>query len=136
MTLQNREHRNNLQVMAVYWEVSEVAFRSVVDRVRTILTELVAELRVAQHNEQADPPAQAVQTVVTNVFTGRSRVGTVINSQATNGGHATATSSPAALAEEDTSRWWTAKKVGGFIVGAAIVLGTFITLMMWHPWHH
>ncbi len=35
-------------------KVSEVAFRGVVDRVRTILTELVAELRVAQPNEQAD----------------------------------------------------------------------------------
>ena len=55
MTLQNREHGNDLQVMSVYWQVSEVAFRGVVDRVRTILTELVAELRVAQPNEQADP---------------------------------------------------------------------------------
>jgi hypothetical protein len=26
-------------------------------------------------------------------------------------------------------------EVGGFIVGVAIVLGTFIALMMWHPWH-
>jgi AbiTii len=111
MILQNREHGNDLQVMSVYWQVSEVAFRGVVDRVRTILIELVAELRVAQPNEQADPPAQAVQTVVTNVFTGRSRVGTVLNAQATNGGHAVATGSLVASAPEDTSRWWTSKKL-------------------------
>lgn len=125
------------QVMEVYWGVSEVPLRSVVDRVRNLLTDLVAELRMAQSTEQAEPEPQAVQQVVQNIFTGRYRVGAVVNAQATNGGRASATGKQVASAsQEDSSRWWTPQKVGAFIVGCAIVLGTLIALMAWHPWQH
>jgi hypothetical protein len=59
----------------IYWAVSPVAIRGVLDQIRTGLTQLVAELRANMSGDEDVPSAEAVNQAVSVVVTGkRSRV--------------------------------------------------------------
>lgn len=119
--------QQHTQIQAVYWAVSEVSLRGVVDHVRTMLAELVAEVRAAQPDEQAEPQTQQVQQAVNVIIGGKARVGAVNTSQAASG--------DGQPEEVDSAGWSTTKKVWSFVVGLATVLAAIIALMVWHPWH-
>ena len=130
--IMSHERKTGLsRVEEIYWTVSSVELHGIVDRVRTICTELVAELRGSQRDDKADPKPKEVQQAVTMIFNGRARVGNVVTNQAANASHATIKESET---KDDDSPFWTrAKKIGAATVGIATILGT---VAGWLALHH
>src|SRR5207253_2086023 len=93
-------------INALYWSVSPIALRGIVDRVRTTLTELVAEMRAGMAADEVFPSAElADQAVSVAVYGKKSRV-TVTAAQAASG--ATSTVS---LADQTGSPFWTRSRM-------------------------
>jgi hypothetical protein len=129
--IMSRERTTGLsRVEDVYWQVSSVELHGIVDRVRTICTALVAELRGSQRNNQADPKPKEVQQAVTVVLSGKARMGNVITNQAANASQATI--EPSGKKEDESQFWTRAKKIGAFVVGIATILGTVAGFLALH----
>jgi AbiTii len=130
-TIMTRERRTGLsRISDVYWSVSSVELHGIVDRVRTICTELVAEVRGTQRNDQTDPKPEDVRQAVMIVLSGRARLGSVILAQAANGSQV-AIEQPEKK-DNESPGWSRARKIGAALVGVATVAGTVGTFLALH----
>ena len=79
----NRELGDGFQsVHAVYWKLQRETIRGVVDRVRTALADLIADLVQASPDGQAAPPREAVDHAVKVAVTGNHATITLTNASA------------------------------------------------------
>lgn len=102
------------QLLDLYWSVSPVTLAGVVDRVRTTLTELLAEMRRTTPPEAAPSPEAAAQAVNVAVY-GRARVNLSAQQVATG---STVMAPPAASAAAPESGFWTTgRRVGAAVTG-------------------
>jgi hypothetical protein len=117
------------RVTAIYWSVSHVTLEGVIDQIRTRLVELVAEMRAAMPDEADLPTPDAADNAVSIVIHGGNPRVRVNAAQATGTGSHSVT---AGTASERVGAW---KRVGGFIVGVAIVVGTIVAVAAWQNWN-
>lgn len=118
------------QITALYWSVAPAAIRGVLDRIRTSLTVLVAEIRAATPGDPQTPPTEAADQAVQVVLTGKRSKANVTVTQAS--GQATATTTTNAATDHSTATvqtseeagWTTRRKVFAAIGGIATIAGT------------
>lgn len=104
------------QLLALYWSVSPVTFAGVVDRVRTTLAELLAEIRRITP-PAATPTAEAVTQAVNVAVHGKARTVNVTTQQVASGS-TLSSPSPAPPAPEESGFWTTGRKIGAAATGA------------------
>jgi hypothetical protein len=108
-------------VVSIYWQVSPIPVRGVIDQVRTALVELVAQLREGAENPE-EPTAEEANNAVQVVVHGQGHRVNVTTAQ-TGGGRTTI-----AAPSEPKRPWWRTGPglwtIGGVIVAA---VGVFIT---------
>jgi hypothetical protein len=121
------DHRGQ-HIMAVYWPLGQVPLRGVLDRVRTTLVELVAEMRAGTSDAGELPSREvAAQAVNVAVYGNKARVN-VASSQISGGGsHDVKVTQPA----DGRSIW---VKVGAGVVGLATVVGALVAVATWQGW--
>ena len=68
------------RITALSWDMSESALVGVLDRVRTVLAELVAEIRAGLPDDDAAPSAELATQAINIAAYGKSRVN--VNAQA------------------------------------------------------
>lgn len=115
----------NQQITAIYWHVPPSSVRTIVDRVRTSLTELVAEIRAGVGSDSGIPSAElASQATSIAVYGDGTRV-TVTNAQAAGiGAQATASS-----AESISPGWSTGQKLVGILGLIATIIGAYLAYL-------
>lgn len=118
-------------INALYWSISPVALRGIVDRVKTTLAELVAEMRAGMAPDETVPSAQLTDQAVNIAVNGnRSRV-SVNTAQSTNGGISTTSS----LDDTGGSAFWTrSKRIAAFVAGTASIVGLGVGLAQVNGW--
>jgi len=105
----------------IYWVVVPAAVRGVTDQVRTVLTQLVAEIRAAMPRHESLPSSDAVhQAIQVAVHGKRARVN-VTSAQAT--GDASASIEATRVDAHESEFWTRGRRIGAFIVGLAGVAG-------------
>jgi hypothetical protein len=121
--LMNYEMGDRFQrVTEVYWSVDASSLTAVIDKIRTTLVELIAELRRGMNQSESLPtPDLAEHAVNVAVHGRRSRV-TVHTAQATNG-------ATASIVPSSATNWSMWRRLGAFIVGLATVAATIIALI-------
>jgi AbiTii len=119
------------QIIAIYWKLSTSSVRGVVDKVRTKLAELVAELTAATPDGAAAPSAEQAAAAVSFVVTGKRNTVVLSSAQSTGGGYATSMLTP--MPSPDTEpQWWTlGRKIGAFVVGCSIIVGAVVTVLLY-----
>jgi hypothetical protein len=122
-------------IQALYWSVSPSSIHAVLDNIRTTLTELISELvGTMPHGQDLPTPEQAHQAVQVAVYGRKSQV-TVTSALSSGDSTSTASHSPSAQLEDLDPAWWTlGRKIGAFVVGCAIILGTLIAVLAYY--HH
>lgn len=119
-------------ITSLYWQVSEPALRSVVNRVRTTLVELVSEMRAGTPVDQDVPsPEAASQAMSVAVYGSRSRV-TVTSAQAS--GLSATSSVDLPRGAEAAAFWTTTRKIGAFVVGSATIAAAAIAAVQEFGW--
>jgi hypothetical protein len=101
-------------VHRIYHGVSAISVAGVLDRVRTTLTELVAELRDGQTDAEGVPSPEAAAQALNVAVHGRGHRVHIVSTQT--GGHATTPAPP----EKDP--WWKRWQVLSALVGGAATL--------------
>jgi AbiTii len=126
--LMNHENDNPLQqVQRVYWSISKTAITAVLDRIRTTLVKLVAELRAGMPDDADIPdPELASHALNVAVHGKRNRV-TVTSAQSGVDASVQATSP---TAESGTSRWKRWAKIGAVVVGLATIIGAITPFLV------
>lgn len=124
--LMTHELGNQYQsIQRVYWNVSRTALVGVLDRVRTTLVELVAQIR-EETGTVEDPPAEALTNAVNVAIHGKAPRVTIHAAQATKGGEAHVTTHPT----DESPPWWrTTKVLWALLVGIAGIAGTVIAYL-------
>jgi AbiTii-like protein len=118
------------QITEIYWGLNETAIRGVLDQVRTSLVELTAEL-VASMAEDEDTPTPAAAAQALNVVVGgKARVNFSAAQAGGSGSHEVMAAQMPSRGNE--SRWRT---IGGFVTGAAILVGTLVAIAAWQGWN-
>lgn len=115
------------RVTDVYWSVSAASLRGVTDQVRTVLTELVAELRAGMADGDEAPSAEvANQAVSVAVHGSKSRI-TVTSAQASAG--SVATIDAEGSAPQEPGSWTRSRRIGAMIVGLATIAGAVAAVL-------
>jgi hypothetical protein len=116
-------------IHSLYWAVAPAAIQGVLDRIRTSLTQLVAELRANMADNGSDIPSpEAANQAVSVVVTGKRSQVNVTAAQAS--GQETSASVTPPVAESADSEFWTrGRKIGAFVVGTATVVGAVIGVL-------
>jgi hypothetical protein len=109
------------QILSIYWSVSPVALRGVLDQIRTALTLLVAELRAHTPADMAVPSADTADQAVQVVVSGRRHTVNVNTVQATGSGSSASLKVPDPPAEPGF--WTRSRRIGAFLVGLATIVG-------------
>lgn len=126
----NSEAENQFQqITALYWAVSPSTLQGVLDKIRTKLAELVAELNATLPAEQEQPDAAQAAAAVHFVVTGKRSNITVTSAQSTGSGNSTVTQSSSAPTSSDPPWWTLGRKIGAFVVGCAVIVGTVIAVL-------
>jgi hypothetical protein len=117
--------RPDQHIISLYWAVSPATVQGVLDRIRTALTQLVAELRANMAGaEEEIPSTEAANQALNVVVTGRRSRVSVTAAQAS--GSSTATTSPG---QEPPGRFWTRwRKLGAFAAGLATVVAAVVAV--------
>lgn len=121
-------HQSNDQfehITRLYWSVSKAAIRAVLDRIRTTLVELVAEMRAGMPENVNIPNAELASQAVNVAVHGKKNRVTVTTAQSSADGSNEAISP----AESEPQRWKRWAKIGGFVVGLATVIAMLIALV-------
>lgn len=114
-------------ILTIYWSISPVTVRGVIDQVRNGLVQLVAELRAGLPDDQSIPSPEAAAQAVEVAVTGKRSSVTVTAAQAGSGGQANITANEPAPSE---SGFWTrSRRIGAFFVGAATVVAAVIAVI-------
>lgn len=126
VALMNRKGDANGTIMAMYWSVHPTALAGLVDRVRTMLTTLIAEL-VANTPPGSNAPtpggaANAVQFVVTGQ---RNKINIVAPQDGS-------TVQAAPQDDERGGHWW---KIAGAVIGGVVAIAAMLfTIMQAQGW--
>lgn len=115
-------------ITALYWSVSAVALAGVLDRVRTTLTELLAEMRAGMPTDGGVPTAALADQAVSVVVHGRGARINVTSAQAEGEGSHHVQASMAS----DSKHGW--RRIGAFCVGAATILAALMAFAQWQGW--
>ncbi|MDQ1357613.1 MAG: hypothetical protein QOG44_1986 [Acidimicrobiaceae bacterium] len=111
-------------INALYWSVSSITLRGIVDQVRTSVIELVAEIRAGIPDDTAVPSrALADQAVNIAVHGKKSRL-TITTAQASAGG----TTSIAPVEQPGSPFWTRTRRMGAFVAGTASVLALLFVI--------
>ncbi len=122
----NSERDEFSQITRLYWSVSKVALEGIVDRVRTQLTELVAEMR-AGTPAGADMPTAAIADQALNVVVkGLGQRVTVV--------HGDGSMIDASQHAEDPGPFLKTRRFWGFAAGVATFIGTGLAIGIWQGW--
>lgn len=112
------------QVMAVYWNVPLASLHAVLDQVRTLLTELVAELRAGTPGSQRLPTPEATQQAVSVVLLGKNPRVQLVHQ--VSGGDSNAL----APGSDPEPRWWSAGRAAwAGALGVATLAGTYFAYL-------
>jgi AbiTii len=131
IALMNHESNEPYQhIVAVYWSLSAPALAGVLDRVRTNLVELVAEMRAGM-SDSADTPSQAVADQAVNVVVHGKGARVNVTAAKASGDGSHTVSAQQAPQVEGHSRW---RRIGAFVVGLATIAGVVIALAQWQGW--
>ncbi len=120
------------QVDSVYWMVSEMVIRGALDQIRTILTQLVAEMRIASPSGTGTPTAESADQAINVVVNGGKR--TVVSVNASRSDTGDAASTMAGSDSTETGFWTRSRKIGAFVVGVATVMGAVFALAQVQGW--
>jgi hypothetical protein len=119
----NAQNDNPYQhIDRMYWSLSPLAAQGVVDRVRTDLVKLVAEIRAATPAGHAVPSEEATNQAMNFLITGK-RNKVQIHAANAAGPHSNAAVTHTQSSEPETGFWTASRKVGGVIVGLATIAG-------------
>jgi hypothetical protein len=119
----NHQNSNQFEhIERLYWSISKIVIRAVLDRIRTTLVELVAEMRAGMPGDVDIPNAELASQAVNVAVHGKGHRVTVTTAQSgTDGGDQ-------AIGPTGKARNWKRwAKIVGFIVGLATVIATLIT---------
>jgi hypothetical protein len=127
----NAESDNPYQrINRIYWNVSPVVVRGVLDRIRTALTQLVAELRANMRRDEDIPSAEAANQAVNVVVSGkRSRVQITTAQASGSATTATATTSRTDVPPEESAFWTRSRRIGAIVVGSATVVAAVVAVV-------
>jgi AbiTii len=117
------------RVERVYWSVSVAVLRGVVDAVRTVLTELVAEMRAGTPGGDEVPPAEVAAQAVQFAVYGKGHRITV----ATAGEGGTTIAAPQDGDLEEPGFWTTSRRIWAVLVGLATIIGAIAAVVALHP---
>ncbi|MQS16052.1 hypothetical protein F7Q99_28370 [Streptomyces kaniharaensis] len=115
------------KITAVYYEVSIASIRAILDRIRTTLVSLIAEMRAGMPDDEDVPSAGIADQAVSVAVYGKGSRVTVNNSQAKNRGKSTV--SVGGAAPDQTPFWTRSRKIGSFIVGIMTVAGAIAAII-------
>lgn len=116
-------------ITGLYWAIGKAAVEGVLDRIRTKLAELIAELSAAMPATQESPTPEQAAAAVTFLVTGKRSKVSFSNAQATGGGNATSRQS---APKDSEPGWWTlGRKVGAFVVGCCVIAGAVISYLIY-----
>jgi hypothetical protein len=118
-------------VSAIYWELSAAALRSLTDRVRTMLAELVAELRAGLPDDEHTPSAGLTTHAFQVAVQGNKNRVSLITAQARSGGSAVAGSQENSPVER--SFWTASRRICAAVVGVATIAGAVAAILALHP---
>lgn len=117
----------SLHIERVYWSVSIVALRGVMDAVRTALAELVGELRAGMAEGEQAPSAELAEQAFQIAVRGNKNRVIVTHARASDGGPAIA--APQMSESEESGFWTTTRRVwaaigvlAGIVAAVAAVL--------------
>ncbi|GAB2562663.1 AbiTii domain-containing protein [Kribbella endophytica] len=133
VNLMNQENDQPFQqITHLYWHLSASPIVGVLDKIRTILTSLVAEMRAMTGPDEDLPSAKTADQAVNVVVRGNKRsVVNVHTAQGSSGGEASAT--PPTPSTEERSGFWTKwRKVGA---GAVAIIGAVAGVGEWQNWN-
>lgn len=121
-------------ITALYWVVSTTAIHSCLDRIRTALVSMIAEIRVMSPGDE-NPSAAATDQAVNIVINGGKRAPINVNTAIASGESAsTVQAQPQETSQKDS--WWTrSRKIGALIVGVATIAGAVFALFQVQGWH-
>jgi hypothetical protein len=122
----NAKHVLNGHLQALYWGVSPIVLNGVVDRVRTTLTVMIAEINANLPDGTITPPAEVATNAINFAVSGKRHK---ISFAAPQEGGTVTTASP----EEEPRRWL---RIGGVVlVGLVTIIGVIFALMQVQGWH-
>lgn len=114
-------------ITGLYWAIATASVEGMLDRIRTKLAELVAELSAAMPSTQDAPTPEQAAAAVTFLVTGKRSKVSFSNAQATGGGDAISTQT---ATQESEPGWWTlGRKIGAFVVGCCVIAGAVISCL-------
>jgi len=123
LMLWNYQNQESFQdIHAIYWSVSKVAVRAILDRIRNSLTELVAEIRAGMPSDADVPSAELATQAVEIAVHGRGNRVIVNNAQVTQGDNV------ARAPDQEGVSWKRWAKIGAFVVGLATIIGVLVQL--------
>lgn len=126
MRIMSRGSNGARQVTGLYWTVSITVLEGMVDQVKTRLAELLGELRAATPPNREVPTPAETTNAVNIVINGRGN--SVQVAHATLGGTSSTGAGGSGDAKKIERPFWTlGRRVGAMVVGAATILGTFLT---------
>jgi len=123
---------SGLHIESLYWRVSTTQIRGILQHVRNILIELVAELLATTPGDQDVPSAEAADQAINVILHGGKRHN--VNVTVAQSGNGAATATPSEPADES---WWARWRKRGIIVGLATMAAALlaaVTWLEWKPW--
>jgi hypothetical protein len=120
------------QVTAIYWSASQVALEGVLDRIRTTLVGLVAEMRAAMPESASTPSADVADQAVNVVVKGGKRHKITVATSQVAGSGAPDVQTTTDADSEDASMW---RRLGAVVAGLAAVVGTAVAIATWQGWN-
>jgi len=127
VTFMNRQQNVNGHIQALYWGVSPVVLEGVVDRVRTTLTVMIAEINANLPDGTDTPPAEVATNALNFAVTGKRAK---INFAASQGGGTVMTGSPES---DEQPRPWL-RVAGAVLVGLITIIAAILALMQVQGW--
>jgi hypothetical protein len=109
----------------MYWAIPVSAFAGCLDQIRTVLAELIAELRATVPDTEESPtPEQASNAINVAIHGKRSRANVVVNAaQGSGDGDSSVHATPST---DGDSAWWTlGRRIGAVVVGLATIAGAY-----------
>jgi hypothetical protein len=127
------------QITGIYWSLNEAALRGVIDQVKTTLVELVAEMRAGMPDSDEAPSGEMADKAVHVVVYGdEARVNVTAatgdGAQVQNTAQQAGDNGGTAVHHTTGERVSLSRKIGGAIVGVAVIVTAVVTLALWQGW--
>ncbi|MER5854450.1 hypothetical protein ABT131_02255 [Streptomyces sp900105245] len=129
--LMNRSLDNGVQqITRIYRSISVTSLRGVLDHIRTRLTELVGELRALMPDDQDSPTEEQVGQALNVAVHGSPNAQVhLVTSQASGRGQSSVQQAEEPQTPPEPGFWTTNRRIGGFLVGLATVIGTVVAVI-------